>query len=230
MAHNSRPTRDSSPGRVAVATGHHGAMPRQGSAHRGGLGTRTLPARLLAGLVVATLLTACAGVTAEPPGSDSPSAVALRVTTVHGSGLDEATRAQLESEVSDVLANYVEAGFLGDYPRSNFVQSFEDFTSGAARQAVGDIDVLTASRFENANSVQATNLGASLSFYVVNGEAVGATAWVDFAFAVDDQGSSKTATLDGRLVLDRHDSRWSVFGYDVRRDDSDALPGEVSTR
>ncbi|WP_243059362.1 hypothetical protein [Nocardioides sp. SR21] len=173
-----------------------------------------------------TLVAACTGEEPEPP--DSPS-TALRVATVHGDGLDERARARFESEVSDVVARYVEAGFLGGYPRDDFVQGFEDFTSGAAEQAVGDLEVLTAARFENASSVRATDLGAALSFYVVDGEALGATAWIDFAFDVDDGESTTTAALDGRLVLERRNERWSVFAYDVRRDDSDALPVEATT-
>ena len=41
----------------------------------------------------------------------------------------------MESEVSDVLAGYVVGGFLGDYPRDDFVDAFADFTStgGAVR-------------------------------------------------------------------------------------------------
>jgi hypothetical protein len=175
------------------------------------------------------LLAACTGTTSEPPGPDSAHTTALRVTTVHGDGLDEAARARLESEVSDVLARYVRSGFLGDYPRGGFVQSFADFTSGAAERAVGDIDVLTAARFGDATAVRATDLGVALSFFVAHGDAVGATAWIDFAFDVDEGGTTSTAALDGRLVLDRRGDRWSVFGYDVRRDDSDALPTEAST-
>jgi hypothetical protein len=109
------------------------------------------------------------------------------------------------------------------------VQSFEDFSSGAAQQAVGDINVLTASRFSDASSVQATNLGTKLSFLIAHGETIGATAFIHFVFRVDEGGAPRTVTLDGRLNLYRHDGRWSIFGYDVRRDDSDALPTEVST-
>ncbi|HQR25910.1 MAG TPA: hypothetical protein PLP61_02620 [Nocardioides sp.] len=189
-------------------------------------GSSGLAATVLAVTMIVPLVTSCSATEAGP---DAPSAVPLRVSTVRGSGLDEGDRARLESEVGNVLARYLEAGFLGDYPRSDFVQSFADFTSGSAEQAVGDIDVLTAARYAEASSVRATDLEAALSFYVVSGEAVGATAWVHFAFDIDDRGPTATATLDGRLVLDRQDGRWSVFAYDVRRDDSDALPAEASS-
>ena len=203
-------------------------MARRASARSPRLATRGFVATLLAVAITMALVTACTSEGSGPSGTDTTSA-ALRVTTVAGSGLSEATRAALESEVSDVLARYVEAGFLGDYPRGDFVRGFADFTSGAAEQAVGDIDVLTAARFEDASSVRATDLGAKLSFLVVDGEAVGATAWIDFTFAIDGGATPKTAALAGRLVLDVRDDRWSVFGYDVHRHDSDALPTEASS-
>lgn len=179
---------------------------------------RVLP--LVVGLTtVAALLPAC---TTDEPRPDRPTTAALRVTTQQGSGLSEDARAQAESEVGDVLAHYVQAGFLGDFPRSDFVQAFADFTSGAAEQAVGDIDVLTAARYSEARGVRATRLEADLSFYVVDGEAVGATVWIRFDFEVD-RDSPGTASLDGRLVLVRRHQRWSVFVYDVHRDDLGAL-------
>jgi hypothetical protein len=204
-------------------------MARPGSVRSPGLGPWGALVTLLVVAIAGSLLSACTSEGSGPPDTDNPTATALRVTTVTGSGLSEDARARLESDVSDVLARYVQAGFLGDYPRGGFVQSFADFTSRAAEQAVGDIDVLTAARYENADSVRATDLGAKLSFYVVDGKAVGATAWIHFAFDVDDHGQPRTAILAGRLVLDRRDGRWSVFAYQVHRDDSDTLPTEATS-
>jgi hypothetical protein len=185
----------------------------------------------MAAVVVATLVAACTADDSGPPDPGTPADAALRVTTLPGAELDEETRARLESEVSDVLADYVAGSFLGDYPRGDFVQGLADFTDIAAEQAVADIELLTASRFQQAGSVRATGLEAELSFLVVDGEAVGVTAWVDFAFEVDDggagDGAATTATLTGRLNLDRRNDRWSIFGYRVLRNDSDALPTEA---
>jgi hypothetical protein len=203
-----------------------------GSARAPRLGARGPLATLLAALFVTVMIAtlgACTNEQSGPTDADNPDDAALRVTSVQLSDLDETSRARVESEVSDVLAHYVTAGFLGDYPRGDFVQSFADFTTEAAKQAVGDIDVLTAARFAEASSVRATDLAAKLSFYVVDGEPVGATAWIDFAFDVDDHGTAKKAALEGRLVLDRRDGRWSVFAYQVHRDDSDLLSTEASS-
>lgn len=213
-------------------TGHHGAMARAASAgwsRTGGGSLLSAVVVLVALAVVLPLVAACTNRTSEPSEADHPSDAALRVSTGHGSGLDEADLARLEPQVSDVLARYVQAGFLGDYPRTGFVQSFADFTSAAAQQAVADIDVLTASRFAEASSVRATDLGVRLSFLVVDSSAIGASAWIDFAFDVVDHGTRRTVTLGGRLVLEHREGRWSVFAYQVHRSDSDTVPTEASS-
>jgi hypothetical protein len=203
-----------------------GRMAHRGSARLRGLGARRWIAALMAAVVAATVVAACTADESGPPDPDTPADAALRVTTLPGADLDEETRARLESEVSDVLANYVAGSFLGDYPRGDFVQGLADFTNIAAEQAVADIELVTASRFAQAGSVRATGLEAELSFLVLDDEAVGVTAWVDFEFEVEDDGNATTATLKGRLSLDRRNERWAVFAYRLLRDDSDALPTE----
>jgi hypothetical protein len=173
-------------------------------------------------LSVALLLGACS--TGEPPDDDetrSAESAALRVRTVSGAErLDEQALSELEGEVGDVLSGYVVEAFLGDFPRQEFVRSFESFTSGAARSAAGDIDQLTAARVGEAASVRATELDARLSFFAQDRAVHGATAAVHFAFeATMQDGSTRPLVLDGRFMLDGEQGRWSVFGYDVAFDD-----------
>ena len=58
---------------------------------------------------------------------------------------------------------------------------------------------------------------------------VGASAFVDFDFDVDDEAQGTRASLTGRFSLSHTDNGWQVFGYDVLRDDTDALPAEASS-
>lgn len=192
------------------------------SAARSGLraGVLAVVAVVVAALVV--LLAGCSG--GEPPRdgeTGSPESAALRVRTVSGAErLDEETLSDVEGEVGDVLSAYVVAGFLGDFPRQDFVRSFESFTSGAARSAAGHIDQLTAARVRDATSVRATELDARLSLLTEQGTVHGATARVHFAFeATMEDGSTRPLLLDGRFMLDGDVGRWSVFGYDVAFDD-----------
>jgi len=159
------------------------------------------------------------------PGSDS---AALRVETVAGADrLDETTRTELEGAVGDVLSTYVVGAFLDDFPRQDFVRSFESFTSGAARTAARDIDQLTAARVQDATAVRATDLEARLSFLTQGRTVHGGTATVHFAFeATMEDGTTRPLVLDGRFLLDAEDGTWSIFGYDVALDDGAPLDAE----
>jgi hypothetical protein len=182
-----------------------------------------------AALSAVLVLGACSpGATPDDDETQSPESAALRVRTVSGADrLDEQALSDLEGQVGDVLSGYVVEAFLGDFPRQEFVQSFESFTSGAARSAAGDIEQLTAARVGDAASVRATELDARLSF-LAQGRAVhGATAAVHFAFeATMEDGSTRPLVLDGRFMLDGEEGRWSVFGYDVAFDDGARVTAE----
>ena len=181
----------------------------------------------------AVLLVALVGCTADPPKEPEPTPgqeVALRVTTVWGTdGVDANTQANLEEQVGDVLSSYVEGGFLGDYPRQDFVQAFDDFAPGLTRDAAGDIEVLTASSFKDASDVQATKLVARVSFAVTGRTVVGATAHVDFQFEATTADGAAPLSLTGRLVLMYVHDTWTVFTYDVRSHDGTAVQAEVTS-
>jgi len=183
-------------------------------------------------VLAAALAAGCSA--GSPPDDPSPKAesAALRVQTVTGAErLDQQTRAEAEGAVGDVLSDYVVAAFLGDFPRQEFVQAFESFTSVAARKATRDIDMLTAATARDATAVRATDLDARLSFLTQAGEVHGGTATVHFAFdATMEDGKTRPLALDGRFLLQADDDgTWSVFGYDVRFDDGVETPAEAES-
>lgn len=201
------------------------------------MGLMVHPGRRWAGAALVTLLAAVtvglAGCT-DPPAEDTPPAeesVALRVVTVKGAGkLPEQDRTEVETAVGDVLSQYVVGAFLGDFPREEFIGSFESFTSGVARDAAADIDLLTAARVQDAESVRATRLDARVSFLVDKDDVVGATAAVRFEFeATMGDGETQQLSLVGRLMLQEKDGTWSIFGYDVAHGDGQPLGAEEST-
>jgi hypothetical protein len=194
----------------------------------------TGPAALRTGTVAVVALMATACSTGNPPeDTDTPTAesAALRVETVSGADdLDERTRTEVEGAVGDVLSAYVVEAFLGDFPRQEFVSSFESFTSGAARSAAEDIGRLTAAAVRDATDVRATELDARLSFLTQAGDVHGGTAAVHFAFeATMEDGTRRPLVLDGRLLLDAERGTWSIFGYDVTFDDGDGVDAESSS-
>ena len=173
---------------------------------------------LLAGMA------ACTGDATDDPDADAQS-VALEVEIVSGAdGLDETERTEVETGIGDVLSSYVVRGFLGDYPRDDFVRAFDSFTSGAAREAAQDIDLLTASRFSDATEVAATKLRARISCLVDGEDVVGATANVSFVFEATEVGDAvQPFSLKGRLMLVRQGGTWVVFGYDMAPRDGSSL-------
>ena len=199
-----------------------GRMARTGSGSRGAL----------ASLALLVCLTAAACTTDQPtePSPSTPGSAALRVRTVHVAGsLDADAQAEAESAVGDVLSGYVVRGFLGDYPREDFVGSFESFTGDLARRGVRDLDALTANRLGAAESMRATRLDADLSFVVDGSDMVGATAAVRFEFEATVDGEEQPLGLRGRLMLIEEDDIWSIYGYDVRTDTGEAVQAGVTS-
>jgi hypothetical protein len=184
---------------------------------------------------VAVLAALAAGCSTGSPPDDEPSptaeSAALRVQTVTGAErLDQQTRTEVEGAVGDVLSEYVVAAFLGEFPRQEFVQAFEPFTSVAARKATRDIDKLTAATARDATAVRATDLDARLSFLTQAGDVLGGTAEVHFAFdATMEDGTTRPLVLDGRFMLVADDDSWSIFGYDVTFDDGEETPAEAES-
>jgi hypothetical protein len=193
------------------------------------------PCRDLAALAVAVTVLAATGCSPDgPPDEPDPpqtQSVALRVEAVTGADrLDEGTRTEVESEVGEVLSDYVVEAFLGEFPREEFVRAFESFTSEAAREAAGDIDLLTAAGVPDATAMRATELDTRLSFLTQGRTVHGTTATVHFTFeATMEDGSTRPITLDGRFLLVAEPDGWSVFGYDVRFDDGAGVTAEAES-
>lgn len=194
-----------------------------------GMGQSRRPTRRAARAAVA--LAACTslalaggcstGGTPDDDGTQDAEDAALRVQTVWGADrLDEQTVTEVEGEVGDVLSDYVVEAFLGDFPREDFVQSFGDFTSGAAREAAGQIEMLTAASSGDARAMRATQLDARLSFLSQRRTVYAGSAAVRFAFeATMADGSTRPLVLDGRILLEADGDTWRIFGYDLDFDD-----------
>lgn len=191
--------------------------------------------RLVAAALVTALLTsltACTADESQPPRSDEPgTGVALQVESLKAPGIDEETRTRLESEVGDVLGRYIVGGFLGDYPRGDFVRGLADFTDTLADDGGVDLAGLTLAGIDGVASVRATRLSARLSYFDPHGKTVGATAFIDLAFEVTlDDGSTREVMRTGKLVLGRPGHDWQVLGYHLCcTDDGEPVDAEVTS-
>ncbi len=194
--------------------------------------SRRGPVVRCAGLVLVAVLGltggSCDNDDPEPPPPTPTDAVPLELDMGEVvTSLDAEASDELQTEVAEALTGYVTSGFLGDYPREDFVDVLEWFTTGGAGLAADDLDQLTASGFEGAQSVVATQLHARLATFAPGGEAAGVSAGIDFAFDVEaGDGSTSDLHLTGRLLLTPQDDGWRIFGYNVHRE---VLPGGDSS-
>jgi hypothetical protein len=158
------------------------------------------------------------GASATPAAASAP----IQVSVTHVAGrLRASDRAAVAAHVRRVLATYAGQAFLGGrYPRKDFSDSFGAFTRGAAKDARRDQALLTnADLGATTRSVRLSRATAYLSVLAPRRHAAGASAAVDWVFAVDrGDRSSERVHLQGRLLLTRDGTgAWRIFGYDVHR-------------
>jgi hypothetical protein len=162
-------------------------------------------------------LGACTGDSKEPPKpDDGPDSVALELSLGPGAeGLSTEARDALQNDVGAVLSTYVVEGFLGDYPRDDFVSVLDSFTTDLQPEAARDLEQITGASFADATDVLATRLVARISTFAPGRAAVGVSASVDFAFDVTEDDTTREETLRGRLMLVQEGGDWKIFGYRV---------------
>jgi hypothetical protein len=135
-------------------------------------------------------------------------------------------RQAVATRVGRTVSGYLDDAFLsGDYPRTDFDDSFAAFTSGAAKRARADAGLLTNRPYgSTTRSVRATRRTASLSVLAAGARAVGVTARIDVVLVVDrGDRPARRSRLTGRLMLTPRGARqWTIFGYDLARSDTPA--------
>lgn len=187
----------------------------------------------VAALATALLLGlgACSADDSGPPAKGDPNAgVALQVESVRTPGVDEATRTELESEIGDVLASYIVAGYLGEYPRDDFVRSLADFSNGLADDGGKDLPGLTLAGLDGVTAVRATQLHAELAYFAPGGQVVGARAFLRLAFDVTlSGGTTESVTREGHLELRKDGGAWRVSGYRLCCYDDAVVEAEVTS-
>ena len=175
---------------------------------------------LAAGVVVCVVsLASCTDDSDDPsPPDDGPESVALELSLGPGAdGLTTEARDDLQNDVGAVLTTYVVEGFLGDYPRDDFVGALDSFTSGVADDAAEDLDLISGAGFEgNPDDVVATQLSASISTFAPGGKVVGVSARVDFVFDVTEGSTTREEARHGRLMLTTENGAWKIFGFSLK--------------
>ena len=181
------------------------------------------------GLALSLSLSLAAGCSGddEPEGGDQPDAsgspsgpppieTVARLGKVVGP-LDQQGRARLKTKVADVVDAWLDAAYLGDFPRTDFSDAFPGFTKGAAADAKADAALMSNQRFgPDLERVVATRREVVVDGLAVRRHAVGATAHFVLAMTLDG-GVHRRERVRGRLFLTYDKGAWRVFGYDVDR-------------
>lgn len=169
---------------------------------------------------------ACSG-DDDPEGGDPPTAsgapsgpppikTVARLGKVVG-GLDKQRRARLKTQVAEVVDAWIDAAYLGDFPRTDFSDAFPGFTKGAAADAATDAGLMSNKRFgADLEQVVATKREVTVDALAVRKRAVAATARFVLAMRLEG-GVQRKERVRGRLFLTYDKGAWRVFGYDVNR-------------
>lgn len=184
-----------------------------------------LPAVLSLGLALS--LAGCSGDDDEPDSDDPPASssapsgpppveTVARVGEVVGR-LDKQRQQRLTTQVAEVVDTWIDAAYLGDYPRRDFSDAFSGFTKGAAADAAVDAGLMSNKQYgAKLEQVVATRRQVVVDALAVRKNAVGATAHVVLMMTLDGDVKRKER-VSGRLFLTFVDGAWRVFGYDMNR-------------
>jgi len=131
--------------------------------------------------------------------------------------LDDAARSGVSEAVATVVSDYLDAAYLGDFPRADLSGAFGSFTAGAKARAVKDQDLLTSAALsDQITSATETAGTVALDILASRGQAAGVTARWTLTF--DTEGAlASTQTVRGSFDLTPVEGGWQVFGYDVEQ-------------
>lgn len=207
------------PGRQARHEARHEA--------RHGARRTSLAAALTA---VVLLLAGCSGdgdEDGEKPGGDGGSQATDSVTTDAALGkvrgkLDAAASDKVLADVTAVVDGWLDAGYGGEYPRTDFGSAFAGFTPDAKALATKQASILTNSGVgADLDGVEVTQRVVRVDVLAPKGKLAGATARVQITMELSG-GVERTDAVTGRLLLTPAKGGWKVFGFDVQRGEKGA--------
>ncbi|GEP37938.1 hypothetical protein NPS01_16010 [Nocardioides psychrotolerans] len=190
------------------------------------------PARAASAITLALLLgvplSACSGGDSEPDASgpnasagtdvDAPAPLETVATVGKVVGkLSGPRRARLKAQVTEVVDGWIDAAYLGSYPRTDFADAFPGFSQGAVADARTD-GALMSNKAWGADLDEVVALQRRLTIDVLapSDRAAGVTARVVLTMRLSGEVNRKER-VGGSLFMTYRDGAWQVFGYDVTR-------------
>lgn len=179
-------------------------------------------------LLLGTPLSACSGDDGGP-GASGPDAsrgadaeAPAPVETVAEVGkvvgkLSGPRRARLKDHVTEVVDAWIDAAYLGDFPRTDFDDAFPGFSDGAVADARTDGALMSNKALgPDLDEVVALQRRLTIDALAPRGRAVGVTARVVLTMRLSGEVNRKER-VSGSLLMTYRDGDWQVFGYDVTR-------------
>ena len=121
------------------------------------------------------------------------------------------------ADVTAVVDGWLDAGYGGDYPRTDFDVAFASFTSDARALARKQSAVLSnAAVGADLEGARITRRVVRVDVVAPKGRLAGATARVKITVELTG-GVERTDAVTGRLMLVPAKGGWRVFGFDVQR-------------
>jgi hypothetical protein len=132
--------------------------------------------------------------------------------------LPQARRQQLTADIQAVVDGWIDAAYVGgDYPRTDFADSWPGFTARARAKAERDGDLMSNRDIgASIDGVEAEKRAVKLDVLSVDKKPVGVTARVVLRFATTGD-TVQDVRVAGRLYLTKGKQGWQVFGYDVTK-------------
>ena len=138
-------------------------------------------------------------------------------------GVDGVAAVELDAVVQGAVDAWIDAAYLGEYPRSpNAGDPFATFTPRARELAERDRDLLSnAGLAERLDGVEALVRRLQIDVLADDGAAAGVTARLRLDLRLSGPGAEldRDERISGRLFL-TYDARakgWTIFGYEVKR-------------
>ena len=147
-----------------------------------------------------------------PSGGGSSVQTTAKVRNVTGGRLSKHRRHAVLTQVTSVVDGWWDAAYLSS---GGDDQDFPGFTTGAAKLAEGDRQIMTAAALpDGATDPVAVRRSVALDILAVHGRAAGVIATV--ALGVHTSGDTdRILAVRGLLQLSHDSGAWRVFGYDV---------------
>jgi hypothetical protein len=138
------------------------------------------------------------------------------VATVTGR-LGAARRDALADSVTSVVDGWLNAAYLGDFPRSDYSGAFAGFTTGAAAQAKRNLALMSNAEISSRiDTATATRRSISLDVLSIAQKPVGVTATVDLVFETTGAVTGPQE-VTGTLDLTPDGDGWKIFGFAIGR-------------